>query len=189
MEDVRGGPGDERRPRAEQRGRQRPGRRAADGQQQIEPRPGRRAADRFVQAHGLVAELEHFAEQGVQAEVIYVQGSVELAPLVGLSHLIVDLVETGAISGKMLKDLYDLCFERGQDFPAVYEKEKPQQITDTAAIEKIIEQVMAANPKQLEQYRSGKKAVKAFFLGQVMRATKGHAKPALVDGLLESKLG
>ena len=44
-----------------------------------------------------------------------------------------DLVESGAISGKMLKDLYDLAFERGEDFPAVYEKEKPQQITDTAA--------------------------------------------------------
>lgn len=47
-----------------------------------------------------------------------------------------DLVESGAISGKMLKDLYDLAFERGEDFAAIYEKEKPQQITDTAAIEK-----------------------------------------------------
>ena len=66
-----------------------------------------------------------------------------------------DLVESGAISGKMLKDLYDLAFERGEDFPAIYEKEKPQQITDTAAIEKIIDEVIAANPKQLEQYRGG----------------------------------
>lgn len=100
-----------------------------------------------------------------------------------------DLVEAGTISGKMLKDLYDLAFERGQDFPAVYEKEKPQQITDAAAIEKIIEAVMAANPKQLEQYRSGKKTVKAFFVGQVMRASKGQANPALVNELLEKKLG
>ena len=99
-----------------------------------------------------------------------------------------DLVEAGTISGKMLKDLYDLAFERGQDFPAVYEKEKPQQITDTAAIETIIEEVMAANPKQLEQYRSGKKTVKAFFVGQVMRASKGQANPALVNELLEKKL-
>ncbi len=59
-----------------------------------------------------------------------------------------DLVESGAISGKMLKDLYDLAFERGEDFPAIYEKEKPQQITDTAAFEKIIDEVIAANPKQ-----------------------------------------
>jgi aspartyl-tRNA(Asn)/glutamyl-tRNA(Gln) amidotransferase subunit B len=99
-----------------------------------------------------------------------------------------DLVEAGTISGKMLKDLYDLAFERGQDFPAVYEKEKPQQITDAAAIEKIIEEVMAANPKQLEQYRSGKKTVKAFFVGQVMRASKGQANPALVNELLERRL-
>ena len=99
-----------------------------------------------------------------------------------------DLVEAGTISGKMLKDLYDLAFERGQDFPAVYEKEKPRQITDTAAIERIIEEVMAANPKQLAQYRSGKTTVKAFFVGQVMRASKGQANPALVNELLDKKL-
>jgi aspartyl-tRNA(Asn)/glutamyl-tRNA(Gln) amidotransferase subunit B len=99
-----------------------------------------------------------------------------------------DLAEAGTISSKMLKDLYDLCFERNQDFPAIYEKEKPQQITDTGAIEKIIDEVMAANPKQLEQYRGGKTTVKAFFVGQVMKATKGQANPALVNELLEKKL-
>ena len=72
-----------------------------------------------------------------------------------------DLVEAGTISGKMLKDLYDLAFERSQDFPAVYEAEKPQQITDTAALEKIIDDVIAANPKQVEQFRAGKTTVKA----------------------------
>jgi len=99
-----------------------------------------------------------------------------------------DLVESGAISGKMLKDLYDLAFERGEDFPAIYEKEKPQQITDTSAIEKIIDEVIAANPKQLEQYRGGKKTVIAFFVGQVMKASKGQANPALVNELLAKKL-
>src|SRR5437588_3440384 len=100
-----------------------------------------------------------------------------------------DLVESGAISGKMLKDLYDLCFERSQDFPAVYEKEKPQQITDTAAIEKIIDEVIAANPKQLEQYRGGKTTVMGFFVGQVMKLSKGQANPAMVNELLKKKLG
>ncbi|HKW25654.1 MAG TPA: Asp-tRNA(Asn)/Glu-tRNA(Gln) amidotransferase subunit GatB [Terriglobales bacterium] len=99
-----------------------------------------------------------------------------------------DLVEAGTISGKMLKDLYDLAFERGQDFQAVYEKEKPQQITDTAAIEKIIDEVIAANPKQVEQYRAGKTTVKGFFVGQVMKATKGQANPQVVNRLLEKKL-
>jgi len=99
-----------------------------------------------------------------------------------------DLVESGAISGKMLKDLYDLCFERRQDFPAVYEKEKPQQITDSAAIEKMIDEVVGANPKQFEQYRAGKKTVMGFFVGQVMKASKGQANPQLVNELLAKKL-
>jgi len=99
-----------------------------------------------------------------------------------------DLVEAGTISGKMLKDLYDLCFERNQDFLAVYEKEKPQQITDSSAIEKMIDEVIAANPKQVEQYRAGKKTVAGFFVGQVMKASKGQANPQLVNELLSRKL-
>jgi aspartyl-tRNA(Asn)/glutamyl-tRNA(Gln) amidotransferase subunit B len=99
-----------------------------------------------------------------------------------------DLVESGAISGKILKDLYDLAFECNEDFPAIYEKEKPQQITDTGTIEKLIDQVIAANPKQLEQYRAGKKTVAGFFVGQVMKASKGQANPSLVNELLAKKL-
>jgi aspartyl-tRNA(Asn)/glutamyl-tRNA(Gln) amidotransferase subunit B len=100
-----------------------------------------------------------------------------------------DLVESGTISGKMLKDLYDLCFRRGKDFPAVYEEEgRPEQSRDTSALEKIIAEVIAANPKQLEQYRAGKKTVISFFVGQVMRASKGQANPQLVNELLAKKL-
>ena len=101
-----------------------------------------------------------------------------------------DLVESGAISGKMLKDLYDLCFERKRDFPDVYlEEGSPQQSSDTSALEKIIEEIIAANPKQVEQYRAGKKTVLGFFVGQVMKASKGHANPQLVNELLTTKLG
>jgi aspartyl-tRNA(Asn)/glutamyl-tRNA(Gln) amidotransferase subunit B len=101
-----------------------------------------------------------------------------------------DLVESGAISGKMLKDLYDLCFERGKDFPAVYEEEgRPEQSRDTSALEKIIDDVIASNPKQTEQYRGGKKTVIGFFVGQVMKASKGQANPQLVNELLTKKLG
>src|SRR5579872_1020513 len=99
-----------------------------------------------------------------------------------------DLVESGAISGKMLKDLYDLCFERNQDFSTVYEREKPEQITDASAIEKIIIEIIAANPKQVEQYRGGKKTVIGFFVGQVMKASKGQANPQVVNQLLTKKL-
>jgi len=101
-----------------------------------------------------------------------------------------DLVEAGTISGKMLKDLYDLSFERGKDFPAVYEEEgRPQQSTDTSALEKIIDEILAANPKQLEQYRAGKKTMLGFFVGQVMKASKGQASPQIVNELLAKKLG
>jgi len=99
-----------------------------------------------------------------------------------------DLVESGAISSKILKDLYDKAFANGEDFPTVYEREKPQQITDTAAIEKIIEEIIAANPKQVEQYRAGKATILGFFVGQVMKATKGQAKPELVNELLRKQL-
>jgi aspartyl-tRNA(Asn)/glutamyl-tRNA(Gln) amidotransferase subunit B len=100
-----------------------------------------------------------------------------------------DLVESGAISGKMLKDLYDLCFERGKDFPEVYEEEgRPQQSSDTSALEKIVDEVVGANPKQVEQYRAGKKTMLGFFVGQVMKASKGQANPQLVNELLSRKL-
>jgi len=99
-----------------------------------------------------------------------------------------DLVESGTISGKMLKDLFDLAFERNQDFAAVYEKEKPQQLSDSSAIERIIDEIIAAHPKQVEQYRAGKKTVIGFFVGQVMKASKGQANPQLVNELLIRKL-
>ena len=100
-----------------------------------------------------------------------------------------DLVESGTISGKMLKDLYDLCFERDKDFPAVYEEQgRPQQSTDTSALDKIIDEVLTANPKQVEQYRAGKKTMLGFFVGQVMKASKGQASPQIVNELLAKKL-
>ena len=101
-----------------------------------------------------------------------------------------DLVESGTISGKMLKDLYDLSFARNKDFPEIYEEEgRPQQSTDSSALEKIVDEVLAANPKQLEQYRAGKKTMIGFFVGQVMKASKGQANPQLVNELVARKLG
>jgi aspartyl-tRNA(Asn)/glutamyl-tRNA(Gln) amidotransferase subunit B len=101
-----------------------------------------------------------------------------------------DLVESGAISGKMLKDLFDLCFDRGKDFPEVYEEQgRPEQSRDTSALEKIIDEVITANPKQVEQYRAGKKTVAAFFVGQVMKQSKGQANPQMVNELVAKKLG
>ncbi len=102
--------------------------------------------------------------------------------------LAADLAEKGEISSKQLKQLFDSAFEKNEDFGTVYEREKPQQISDPAAIEKLIDEAIASNPKQVEQYRGGKKTVSAFFVGQVMRASKGQANPALLNELVTRKL-
>ncbi len=99
-----------------------------------------------------------------------------------------DLLDEGKISSKQLKQLLDVCFEKGEDFAAVYEREKPEQITDASALEKMIDEVIAANPKQVEQYRAGKKTMAGFFVGQVMKASKGQANPALLNELVTRKL-
>ena len=72
--------------------------------------------------------------------------------------------------------------------PVVYEREKPQQISDASTLEKMIDDVIAANPAQVEQYRKGKKTVAAFFVGQVMKTSKGQANPALLNELVTKKL-
>jgi aspartyl-tRNA(Asn)/glutamyl-tRNA(Gln) amidotransferase subunit B len=112
------------------------------------------------------------------------QSPVSMAGIV----LAADLLEEGKISSKQVKQLFDVCFEKGEDFAAVYEREKPQQITDTGALEAMIDQAIAANPKQVAQYKGGKKTVAGFFVGQVMRASKGQANPALLNELLVKKL-
>ncbi len=100
-----------------------------------------------------------------------------------------NLVEAGKISGKQLKELYDICFAKNEDFGAVYEREKPQQLSDASAIEKIVDEVIAASPKQVEQYRAGKTTMMAYFVGQVMKATKGQANPGVVNEVVARKLG
>jgi aspartyl-tRNA(Asn)/glutamyl-tRNA(Gln) amidotransferase subunit B len=102
--------------------------------------------------------------------------------------LAADLLDEGKISSKQLKGLLDIAFEKGEDFPAVYEREKPQQISDTSALEAMIDQVIAENPKQLEAYRAGKKTLAGFFVGQIMKASKGQANPALLNELVTKKL-
>ncbi len=102
--------------------------------------------------------------------------------------LAADLTEAGEISSKQLKQLLDTCFAEGHDFAHVYSRDKPQQITDSYTIEMMIDEVIAANPKQVEQYRGGKKTVSAFFVGQVMKLSKGQANPALLNELVVKKL-
>jgi aspartyl-tRNA(Asn)/glutamyl-tRNA(Gln) amidotransferase subunit B len=102
--------------------------------------------------------------------------------------LAADLAESGEISSKMLKDLLDKAFANNEDFTTVYERDKPQQISDTGAIEAMIDEVIAANPAQVAQFKGGKRTVSAFFVGQVMKLSKGQANPAMLNELVIKKL-
>ncbi|MBB6094404.1 aspartyl-tRNA(Asn)/glutamyl-tRNA(Gln) amidotransferase subunit B [Povalibacter uvarum] len=104
--------------------------------------------------------------------------------LAGLLKRIVD--ET--ISGKIAKEVFEQMWSEGADADAIIEAKGLKQITDTSAIEKVIDDIMAANPKQLADYRSGKDKLFGFFVGQVMKSTGGKANPGQVNDLLKAKL-
>ena len=94
----------------------------------------------------------------------------------------------GTISGKIAKEVFELMWSQGASADAVIESKGLRQITDSAAIARAIEEVMAKNPAQLAEYRAGKDKLFGFFVGQVMKATGGKANPAQLNELLRSKL-
>jgi aspartyl-tRNA(Asn)/glutamyl-tRNA(Gln) amidotransferase subunit B len=110
---------------------------------------------------------------------------IDAGRLRGLLQRIID--ET--ISGKIAKEVFESMWAEQKDADAIIEAKGLKQITDTGAIEKVIDEVMAANPKQLADYRSGKDKLFGFFVGQVMKVTAGKANPAQVNDLLKKKLG
>jgi aspartyl-tRNA(Asn)/glutamyl-tRNA(Gln) amidotransferase subunit B len=105
-----------------------------------------------------------------------------------LSGLLLRIVDQ-TISGKIAKEVFEAMWSEGKPADAIIEAEGLKQITDTGAIESVIDAVMAANPKQLADYRSGKDKLFGFFVGQVMKATAGKANPAQLNELLQRKLG
>jgi aspartyl-tRNA(Asn)/glutamyl-tRNA(Gln) amidotransferase subunit B len=99
-----------------------------------------------------------------------------------------DLLAQGKISGKMAKEFFDAMYGTGAD-PAELLKKTGGQITDTGALEEVIADIIAKNPGPLAEYRGGKETAFNFFVGQVMRATKGKANPGVVSELLKRLLG
>jgi aspartyl-tRNA(Asn)/glutamyl-tRNA(Gln) amidotransferase subunit B len=99
------------------------------------------------------------------------------------------LIQQGELSGKLAKEIFPKMFAEGIGPRAIMERDGLRQISDSGAIEKILDEVLAANPKQVEQYRSGKTAVMGFLVGQVMKQSKGQANPASVNEMLKAKLG
>jgi aspartyl-tRNA(Asn)/glutamyl-tRNA(Gln) amidotransferase subunit B len=92
------------------------------------------------------------------------------------------------ISGKIAKEVFEAMWTSGREADAIIEAQGLRQITDTAAIERVIDEVLGRNAGQLAEYRSGKDKLFGFFVGQVMKATGGKANPAELNKLLKAKL-
>ena len=111
-------------------------------------------------------------------------GKLPAARLAGLLKRIADQT----ISGKIAKEVFEAMWASGAEADAIIESKGLKQITDSSAIERAIEEVMAKNPGQLADYRSGKDKLFGFFVGQVMKATGGKANPGQLNELLKKKL-
>jgi aspartyl-tRNA(Asn)/glutamyl-tRNA(Gln) amidotransferase subunit B len=101
---------------------------------------------------------------------------------------ILDLIREGTISGKIAKDLFEIVWNEGGDPRAVVEQRGMKQVTDTDAIEKAVDEIIAANPDKVEQAKA-KPTLAGWFVGQVMKATGGKANPQAVNDLIKAKLG
>lgn len=113
------------------------------------------------------------------------ESPVSAAMLGGMLKRIID----NTISGKIAKQVFEAMWAGEGDADTVIERKGLKQVTDTGAIEKVIDEVIARHPQQLEQYRSGQDKLFGFFVGQVMKATQGKANPGQVNELLKKKLG
>ncbi len=109
---------------------------------------------------------------------------VNAATLAGL----IRRIEDKTISGKIAKDVFAALWEEGGDADSIIESRGLKQITDSGAIEAVVDEVIAANPEQVEQFRAGKEKVLGFFVGKVMQATQGKANPGQVNKILRDKL-
>ncbi|MBV9182932.1 MAG: Asp-tRNA(Asn)/Glu-tRNA(Gln) amidotransferase subunit GatB, partial [Acidobacteria bacterium] len=118
------------------------------------------------------------------------QRDIAAAP-VSPEHLgeLVALINRGELSGKLAKEVLSKMFESGDSATAVLDREGLRQISDSSALEAIVDDVIVNYPKQVDQYKSGKTTVIGFLVGQIMKASRGQANPAAVNKLLKEKLG
>src|SRR5207248_682695 len=101
---------------------------------------------------------------------------------------IVDLIGGGTISGKIAKDLFEIVWQEGGDPRALVEARGMKQVTDLGAIEKVVDDIIAANPDKVGQARAKPQLI-GWFVGQVMKSSGGKANPQAVNDLLKAKLG
>ncbi len=138
-------------------------------------------SDPKIVANWIAVELSGFLNRDNKD---ITQSPVTASMMAGLLRRLAD----NTISGKIAKEVLEAMWAGEGDADAVIDKKGLKQITDSGAIETVIDEVIARNPKQVEQYRAGKEALFGFFVGQVMKATGGKANPAQVNELLKKKL-
>ena len=101
---------------------------------------------------------------------------------------LIRLIDDGTISGRIAKDVFEKMYQSGESARAIVAREGLQQVADAGALGAVVDQVLAANPKVVDDWKGGKKAAMGFLVGRVMKSTEGRANPALVNKLLAEKL-
>ncbi len=152
----------------------------------------RALADYFeagVAAHGNAKAVSNWVMGEITRALNDSGTQIEACPVtpVQLAELL-KLIDSGTISGKIAKTVFDGMWQSGKAPQLIVEEQGLVQVSDSGAIETIIDEIMAANSGQVDEYRGGKEKVFGFFVGQVMKASKGKANPAVVNELLLSKL-
>jgi aspartyl-tRNA(Asn)/glutamyl-tRNA(Gln) amidotransferase subunit B len=120
------------------------------------------------------------------------RAGVEIAASPVPSRLLADLIRRirdNTLSGKLAKDVFDALWAGEGEVDAIIEKRGLKQLSDSGAIEKIVDEVLAANARSVEEFRAGKDKAFNALVGQVMKASKGKANPAQVNDILKKKLG
>jgi aspartyl-tRNA(Asn)/glutamyl-tRNA(Gln) amidotransferase subunit B len=100
----------------------------------------------------------------------------------------IGMIDAGTISGKIAKKVFDEMVQTGKPPDAIVKEKNLVQVTDDGAIGEIVDQVLSDNPSQVAEYRQGKEKVFGFFVGQVMKASRGKANPAVVNRILKERL-
>ena len=138
-------------------------------------------ADAKTAANWMLGDLSKMVNE---ANITFADAKVKPAQLAAM----IELINKGTISGKIAKKVIVSMWETGKDPQAIVEEQGLVQITDTGAIEEIVKQVIADNPKSVEDFKSGKGKAIGFLVGQVMKLSKGRANPGVVNELLQKHL-
>jgi aspartyl-tRNA(Asn)/glutamyl-tRNA(Gln) amidotransferase subunit B len=101
---------------------------------------------------------------------------------------LINLIKNGTISGKIAKQVFEIMFETSESPEIIIKRENLVQLNETSEIEKVVMEVMNANPEKIAEYKNGRDKLFGFFVGQIMQKTKGQANPQIVNDILKSKL-